>query len=461
MVNTSADSPLFALPLELREQIYKDVLFEPTSGTGLLLACKEIHSVAHKFIYQRSLIFRGQNALHEWIRHTPPEYLHYVTTIVIELHEVDLKPILDRPVSHTRNDSPPHLATWELHEKEIDKLCESMRKLHKLRSLTVRGLPRRPSYFYREFIDRFLKALGSVWKDLQELNLEGCIYQQSLDFLSSLSDLRSFSFDGFSRTSDTATLSVLAGLRHLTSLTIVSQPQFPTPSDSPYFGHVPLKRQSVTSEIISATLQLSSFAVTERPLHIPSPAMFFTPEVFTSLQHHATLRKFSTSLTYTPNSETLGSLAAFLQKSSITMLELDWPDLTVETLRTYTILSEKLREMWVRVTSISVASGILELIIAKREGGDATELRTVVLMRDNWDDGDSTGTNQSHSGLGEERAERMESVAHSKSDIHISPATSSDPAPILSCQMEQLQLLGIKLLWHTVSACHTFPRAII
>jgi hypothetical protein len=375
--------PLLAIPLELREQIFKEVLSNSYQGTELLRTCHEIKTEAQKYLFQRNITFRGQATLYAWLEQAPTQFLHHVMEISIELEEPDLGPLLAPVMTGSSAIVAPRLVTVELHEKDLRKLRKSLGNLPNVKTLTVPTLSDRRSHFYRKFVADFLKMLSSLWPSLRELNLEGNFRNQSLSFLAALPELRSFSFDGFSASSPTELVAIFAQLEHLDSLSLVSQPNQYTAAHHLQSGFAS-ELESFNRVFMRSMTQLTSFSVTERIRPPSSPALFFTPELLDALHGHQALNNLTFRISRAPKNDTLESLARLLVHGNVETLELDWPHLDPRLFEEHDLLPESLEELWVRVPSPTAAFDILYIIQDIREGDGMAKLKRVVLIREAW-----------------------------------------------------------------------------
>ncbi|KAF2473523.1 uncharacterized protein BDR25DRAFT_196049, partial [Lindgomyces ingoldianus] len=370
---------ILSLPLELREQIYKEVLANPSQGPGLLIACHDIYNEAHKFLFQRPLSFRNQSALWEWLMKVPGKHLHYVTEVTLGLEDVNLSPLLTIPIK-PHGDSKPRLLTWELYEQELEKLYRVLKKLPHLKTLTIKALPDCQSFLYHGFLTTFLGHLGSLFPSLWHLTLRGNFHHQTLSFLTPLEELRYLSFDGFSSTPPTKTAEILSSLHQLTDLSLASLHALLTPADYVHRSFTS-SHQSFTADVLQSINALTSFHITENIQPASPTGLYFTPQILSSLHfaHNTTLIRLSIRLLHTPDVEPLEALQEFLQGSSIQKLELDWPDFDPEDLDD--LLPGALKELWVRTWSKEKAFDVLWQLIKSREAGGLYELRRVVLVR--------------------------------------------------------------------------------
>jgi hypothetical protein len=379
MSGSATLSPFFALPLELREEIYKGVLSAKGQGLHILRTCHEIHVEARKCLYQKPIIFRSQHVLSRWLKQAPRELLTHVSEISIHIQDVDLKPILAAGTSGLLRSTRPRLQTPEIYHSEVQKLGHSLMAMPNISTITIRALRTTTSFLYRDFITQFFDLLSVSCPGLTDLCLEGEFRHQELQFLSGFKRLKSFSFEGFSSSSPAATAQIFANLKQLRTLALVSEPAATNPSLQVLAESLP-KIQSFTSEVMRAMSQLASFSVFE---WAPSsrPNLFFTPEVLSSLGDHKTLKHLSVKLVYAPDTATLVSLEELLDKTSIKELELDWLDLDPSHLEQYDFLGSHLEDLWVRAKSEADASDILWAIFERRKAGELGELNRIVLVR--------------------------------------------------------------------------------
>lgn len=394
-------APFFTLPLELREQIYMEVLASPVQGPELLQTCREIRAEAHKFLFRRPIKFRSQLYLYEWLNRIPHELVGHVTEISLDIQDVDLRALLQSDTSAHKSDTLPRLLSWDLYELELSRLSQAMGSLQNVKTITIRALSTRQSFLYHDFLAKVLEMLSLLYPNLLDLRLEGNMHHQSLTFLTNLQRLESLSFDGFSSTSSTETADILARLGNFSNLSLISQHEMPKPHNHTN-GGLRVKQQSFTGHVLRTMNQLAAFSVNER---IPTslPPVFFTSEVLASLHSHKTLKSLSISLSKSPASETIDSLQMFLQGSAIERLELDWPDLEPRLLEEYSLIPRLLQVFWIRAKSELDAFDIIYSICNNREKGNVQELRQVVLVRSNIKYGNlvSGTSNRKDSGTGE------------------------------------------------------------
>ncbi|KAH3918024.1 hypothetical protein HBI56_177340 [Parastagonospora nodorum] len=379
MSGTGHVSPLFSLPLELREEIYKSVLSGPSQGLDILRTCQEIQHEAQKFLYQRELIFPSQGALYAWLAKTPRELIAYVSSITIHVQDVDLRPILGDLTSSYQSATPLRLSTSELYRAEVGSLGQALKEIPKLRIITLRALLHQPSMLYRQFTTQVLRVVSASCPHLLDLRLEGNFHHQGLEFLATLNSLESLSFDGFSLSSPVQAVKILASLSHLHNLSLVSE-YAPSNPDTGLDGNLTAKGGHFKEEVLRTARRLP-YVSTAEEIPVLSPTSFFISEVLSSLHDHNALNSISIRLSYTPNVATLVSLEEFLKRSPITRLELDWPDLQPDVLQRHCLLGSHLKTVWVKIHYESYAIEILWSIVENRQAGDLNNLRKVVLIR--------------------------------------------------------------------------------
>ncbi|OCL11703.1 hypothetical protein AOQ84DRAFT_180532 [Glonium stellatum] len=355
--------PILSLPLELREQIYGDVLLYSRKDAQFLRVCHQIYMEAQPFIFKRHLKFISQAELHRWLGIVDTQNLHHVTSISLQLQDIDLSPLL----SPLPNQDAPQLLCWDLYEKELENLARALRKLPNIRSFAI--LKPKPSqmhsYLYREFLCSFSALVGKCYLKLRHLTLHED--QQTLAFLVSMQSLRKFRFSGSSITSPAETLSILSQMPQLTELEIFTQPHVKLVGEyrpDPSYG----RYQSLTPDVLRSIRPLKSFAIHERSGLDVSATAFFNPAIFDALRdsHGFSLRTLRLSLDFTPDLSSFSAFRQFITESSVQHLEIDWPDLEPEALDG--LLPRSLRSLCVSVESSTSAFDVIwEIIRSKLE----------------------------------------------------------------------------------------------
>ncbi|KAJ4305306.1 hypothetical protein N0V90_000837 [Kalmusia sp. IMI 367209] len=424
-------SSFFGLPLELRELIYKDVLVDPSQGPQILRTCREIHSEAHKFLYQRPIAFQSQSTLYQWLENKPQELLSNVQDFLLELQDVDLTPVLVSKPSIDQPERSRSLRTWELYDEELEGLDRAFGRLPSIKALTIRALAGQQTHLYDEFLGKVLQMLGSHYAALQDLSLEGNLQNQSLTFMRSLKTLTAFTFDGFSASEAIETAAILSSL-NLTRISIVSQRTLSATHRQ--HSNLGSKSQSFDGAVLRTVSHLASFSVSER-IPTSSAALFFTPEILNSLHNHETLRCLSLCLSQAPDEEMLDTLHDLLKKNRcIETLELDWPHLQVGILY---ILTDQLRSLWIRASSLTASATIIGAILESKEDGGLQQLGRVVLLRNGWDADGMVEELDSEDDDEDEPLEDAEDDSYYLDEVDFVSAKRA------------LNELGVEVAWHT------------
>ena len=379
MVSAVDRTILFTLPIELRQLIYREVLASPLHGPELLATCREIYMEAREILFERPLRFRGQSVMFDWLDKVPHKPLSQTKELSITIQEADLRSLLVVPALIYHSSDPPRLLTWELYETELEKLYSALGHLPKIETITIRTTVGRQSFFYREFLRKFLALATLRYPHLLVINLEGNFQHQDLTFLSGFKYLQGFSFDGFSASSLTETAQILSGLKHFTTLSIISQNAMLAP-ESHSRRVFTSKSPSVTGGAISTIEQLKAFLVTEA-MPVSAPSLFLTSEFLTLLCNHQGLNDFRVCLSQAPNSETVLALEDFLGTTRIRVLHLDWPHLDWNVLETFSLIPECLETLWIRARSATDALEIIWHVAENRDAGCYHALTELVILR--------------------------------------------------------------------------------
>lgn len=369
----------FALPLELRELIYNEVLSNACHGPQILRVCRNIYSEARKFLYLRPIVFRSQSNLHQWLGERSKDVLQSVREFQLELQDVDLTPVLAPDSFDSQTKGSTNLRTWDIYEKELDALDISLKTLSNAKTVTIRAPIGRQTHLYDDFLAKVLQMLGLHFTSLQNLTLEGNTHNQSLKFLEKLGALTAFSFDGFSASNSAETVATLSHI-NLNSISIVTQPTMLTPTEGRH-SKFSLTLPTFDGSVLCTVKQLSSVMIAERVPASALSALYFNSDILGSLQNHKTLSTLSLRLSQTPNEDARYALSELLRKnSSVQKLDLDWPHLDTSILE---VLTNHLKSLWIRATDLMMASNILHAIHKSKELGDVQQLRRVVLIRYN------------------------------------------------------------------------------
>ncbi|KAF2852239.1 hypothetical protein T440DRAFT_38207 [Plenodomus tracheiphilus IPT5] len=429
---------LLALPTELREKIYKEVLTTPAGSFDLLLVCREINTQAHKMLYQRSLVFKSQLCLYSWLASTSPEDCCRVNEITVFIQDVDLRPLLKTDQTSNTTVPPSHLLTLELYRIELAKLREAFERLPKVATLTLRVLPTRQTFLYREFLAKVLILLGSAYPTLVELKVEGNMIHQSLDYLTSFNRLRHFTFDGMSASSAASTVETLKRMKHLQSLSMTTHQAASTNLCLPY-GTSTSQKTSGYHDFAQTTGPHSLSPSTGEPQDC-SLEVTPTAHVLASLRDHETLREMSISCTQEPSPGILAALQQAVGNAGITTLELSWQGMGSKVLKEYALL-DHIKSLQIKPCAATDAVDVMIYLWTRKIEGDFTKLRRLILTctLSDWTI----------------PSERKDSGAGLFADSTNYIITTSGTAPkatntdMVGNWKKQLETLNVQVLWHT------------
>lgn len=416
-------SPLFTLPLELREEVYRNALCSSAYGTSILRTCREIHTEACKFLYQRPLRFRNQDAWFAWLNQVPAELLGHVSEIALHVQDIDLKPILERNISKPLRQSP-RLQTAELYQQNVDMVKQGLLLLPHLNILTISAPSSRPSHLYCELMTQILDSIGFLCPQLTQLRLEGNFRHHTLNFLSNIANLNSLALEGSTQSTPESTAKILSTIPHLASLSLISN-CVPLSSDPRQHRACTTQRYSFSGETLRKVQKLDLLSLTENGL-LPPPRACLTTNALDALHDHTTLKSLCIRLANTPDTTIFTSMTKFLKRTPIEHLELDWPNLQALELERYHLLASSLRVLWIRIGSVSSAIEILRFL-AQCLRERCSQLQQVVLVRSRQ--------------LFTEMPRHLVGSAQLAKDDEI----GTD----LSCTRQRLRIMGIHVAWYT------------
>lgn len=404
-------SPLFNLPGELREYIYKNVLAQPSSTLSLLRTCHRIYTESYGFLFQRTLQFGSQSLLYRWLEEAPQKFLPDVTKISLELQDVDLTPLLlqDVTLPILQPTTSPTLHTWDIYERETEKLKLAFRKLPNLKSLTLRIMPGQLSHLYRDFLNDFIRMLAFTSPNLIDLRFNGNVPRQTLKLLPSFKTLNSISLDNFPASSATEVATAISplNLKHISLISHLTVPTFPQYHEHSTFAsnqqplafqHLGFPKyfnlQPATKFRADGT---STSTSTSTSALLPFTAAFL--DTFTASPALSSL--YLTFLHSPPPLQTIHSIEMFLKRSgsSIKRLELDWPRVDPEVLERCVSQCGSLECLWVRADDRAGAFEIFTAIDQGKHGGGMECLREVVVLRDAWPAAKGVNAEESYGAL--------------------------------------------------------------
>ncbi|KAI9873867.1 MAG: hypothetical protein M1830_010507 [Pleopsidium flavum] len=336
--STRPTSLFTRLPLEIRQQVYEEVLSEsPCKGVHLLRVCIQIYSEAQQYLFRLPLIFRSQNELLRWVDFVDQEYLRHVTTIQLRL--LDLGPdevvrTLGRRLRLARVDSrsnspttSPYAEACDRQIQEIEYALEKVPNVHDFTILQQRSSEPGPCQYMQT---SFLYLIGRIYPHLRTLTI--FVTKMSLTPLESLQNLRSLRFCGWSTSTPSETSRVLQKLTRLVDIEVFGPPLDLEFDQRPgYTG--PLRVQSLTTESLKNIHQLKSLAIWDIRDEFfddaSDDAVFLNDDIFDVLStHQSSLRTLKLSTTGRPWIA-FQKLSAFLATSPLMHLECSWRSVDV------------------------------------------------------------------------------------------------------------------------------------
>ncbi|KAI9851265.1 MAG: hypothetical protein M1838_004099 [Thelocarpon superellum] len=332
MNGSSAASPIFLLPLEIRQHIYAELLSSAScANVHVLQVSRQIYHEAQPYLFQRPVTFASQYDLYEWMRRRGSSQLHHVKCLGITVVDIKGHQRVKDVAPSGKDGSISPIA--RLYEDEVGELSSAMQHLSGVRDLSI-FKPRNSHYHaYRHFSRSFCAVSALRWPRLQRLSCQ--LDHVALDFLTSFPDLRSLRFSGFSATPPRETLQILSSLRRLDELELIGPPpglffQQRAGYTGPFIG------QSLAPGVMRGLRPLRILTICD----VRDPAstegeVFFVTEMLAAIMesHGSSLRRLNLSADFTPSPTCLATLHGLLSASELQHLELGWPDLESSTLQ--------------------------------------------------------------------------------------------------------------------------------
>ena len=165
---------LLRIAPELREQIYRELLYDqPSSLVNLLLVNGQISKEVKPWIFKQPLAFDGQNSLYKWLALVGHDFLPDVVDVRMELHDLNPDQIvkalgerlarasISNPKSH-----PVGSPYEEAFDREMLRIRSALSRFPKLRSFTLLenkcGNPEPPQKLLVAFVALVLTDLPLV-----------------------------------------------------------------------------------------------------------------------------------------------------------------------------------------------------------------------------------------------------------------------------------------------------------
>lgn len=260
--------PFLTIPVELREQIYNELLpYDSSSLFQLLLTCSQITREAKPFIFKQSLIFDGQSELYDWIRRVDRKYLRYVADIQFKLHDIDPEKIVGalgkrlRQANITAANSaraPEGNPYDEACDWEIDRLGSAFLLFPNIKHITVLAgtdADPRPSY---HMLVSFSKLLSLRFPQLVTLINQDEYLPASC--LLGMQNLKRLCFPALFSSSPAEVTAIISGLPKLLHLEINRLHADTSTSQDILYSRSATRQQCSYAELTRGLLNLESLA---------------------------------------------------------------------------------------------------------------------------------------------------------------------------------------------------------
>ena len=318
------------LPLEIREQVYSEILVSmPRTLLQLLRSNRQISKEAQPFLYKQPIVFDGQAELFGWLKKVDRNLLRHVTTIKFKLHDIDAKGIVGAlgerlrrvkvsPGSPGVGSNPYDMAC----DQQVKQIGEAFSLFPNVKDLTVLECKQSDPHPSFHMLVAFSQELGRRFPSLQTLSIQDDLLPTT--FISKFRHLRTLRLTGFSTTGPAETEATLSVLPYLTSLSITSPSAGLTFQQRPgYTG--PVRVQCITPTVLRSLRNLkylSIYDALDSTASKPQP-IFITPDLFASLSSlPLTTLRLATNHPMVP-AQILQALWGFLASPSCPLLFLD------------------------------------------------------------------------------------------------------------------------------------------
>ncbi|KAL8993930.1 MAG: hypothetical protein Q9169_005981 [Polycauliona sp. 2 TL-2023] len=174
MDTTKGKPRLLRIAPELREQIYRELLYDlPSSLSHLLLVNRQISREVKPWMFRQPLTFHGQQSLYKWLASVDPVFLPNVVNIRFVLHDLQPDQIVHAlgerlaRASVSRTGSQPWGSPYdEAFERELCRVKSALSWFPNIRSFAllqnVSGDPQPPHRMLVAFATLLLKELPLV-----------------------------------------------------------------------------------------------------------------------------------------------------------------------------------------------------------------------------------------------------------------------------------------------------------
>lgn len=327
-VNTTQH--FLTLPLEIREQVYSEILVTmPRTLLQLIRSNRQISKEAQPFLYKQPIVFDGQAELFRWLKKVDRDLLRHVTTIEFKLHDIDAKGIVGALGERLRrvkvSPGTPGVCSNPYDtacDQQVKQIGEAFSLLPNVKDLTVLECKQSDPHPSFHMLLSFSRELGRRFPSLQTLSIRNDLLPTT--FISKFRHLRALRLTGFSTSGPAETEAALSVLPHLSSLSITS------PSAGLAFQQRPgytgaLRVQCITPAVLGSLRNLkylSIYDALDSTASKPQP-VFIAPDLFTPLSSLSlTTLRLATNhpMVSTP---TLQAMWSFLASPSCPLLFLD------------------------------------------------------------------------------------------------------------------------------------------
>jgi len=373
------------LPLEIRQQVYENVLATtPYGNTQLLRVCRQIYSEAQQYLFKRPVILQSQFDFLDWVQTVPREHLFHVTKVQLRLVDMDSEEVFRIFRRHLTLakvaptlDSPPLIPYEEECNRQMAKIEAALRSIPNIQHFTILQ-PNSPTsgpslYMYTSF----LCLIARIYPRLRELTLHAT--KISLSPLQSYQNLRSLTFCGWSTSTPSETSHALQQIPSLQAIEVFGPPPGLAFEQRPgYTGAVQV--QSFSSEVLRSIHPLKSFAIWDLQENPYDDRPFLTDDFFDALgTHHSSLRTLKICTKGRPWKKA-AKFVGYLWSSSLLCLECMW-DLTV--LGFAEILPRSLETLAVLSSPLAISPLVDGLLERRRE---LPAMHKMIMLRATADD---------------------------------------------------------------------------
>ena len=383
VASTIPRSAFLDLPLEIREQVYGGLLSDSScKNVQMLRTSQQVYAEAQPFLFKRPLAFASQFDFYGWIGRSSSQNLRHVQCIHIKLVDViSQEGLAESSIQVYRKSSPSPII--KSYEEDVARFAAALKAVPNVRSLTLYKNRHAESDHFREFHRSCFALITKGFAGLKSLTFY--VDQIPLEFLSSLHNLQSLRFTGFSTSSPMDTLKALQKLAKLEEVSLFGPP--PGISFQQRRGYTgPKTIQSMTAEVVRALSPLKSFTICE----IRDPVsnvdeVFLERSMLSALSqtHGRSLRTLRVSTDFLPSVESRNALATLLSSSSsLHHVELGWPGLDGSLVDA---LPTTIRSLEITVSAVLPPGELANCLLARR--GQLTGL-TEVVIRTDWRDDD-------------------------------------------------------------------------